>query len=59
MLYLFADAATICGWCSEPWMQVVEDDPSKVVVRLCPVCDRWPDNFMHNSTEHFTRDEEQ
>lgn len=46
MYYLFVEATTVCKWCREPMMQVIEDDLQNVVVRLCPVCDRWPDNFM-------------
>lgn len=47
MYYLFVDVATICKWCREPIMQVVENDPNKIVVKLCPVCDRWPPDFLN------------
>jgi len=44
--YLFVDTELICKWCREPLIQVVEDDPDKVIVRLCPICDKWPPGFM-------------
>jgi len=46
MFYLFVDAAVVCKWCGEPFIQVVEDDPEKVILKLCPICDKWPTGFM-------------
>lgn len=46
MYYLFIDSAVVCKWCSEPLIQVVENDPDKVVLRLCNVCDRWPPGLL-------------
>jgi hypothetical protein len=45
-LYLFVDTKVICKWCDKPLMQIVEGDPTNVLVRLCPACDSWPPNFM-------------
>lgn len=46
MLYLFADSSVICKWCSTTVLQIVEGDPSKVIVRLCPACDWWPKSVI-------------
>jgi len=51
MHYLFVDSAIICKWCKEPLMQVVEETPDNVILRLCPVCDRWPPGLLQRSGE--------
>lgn len=49
MHYLFVDSAVACQWCKEPMMQVVEDTPDKIVIKLCPVCDRWPPGLLQGN----------
>jgi len=51
MHYLFVDSETICRWCKEPMMQVVEDQPNNPIVKLCPVCDRWPPDFLERGSK--------
>lgn len=46
MFYLFTDTKEVCRWCREILLQIIDGDPSKVVVKLCPVCDRWPPELL-------------
>lgn len=49
MYYLLLDPKVICKWCRKELIQIVEDEPSKLIIRLCPVCDRWPPGFLERS----------
>ena len=51
MHYLFVDSAVACQWCKEPLMQVVDGSPEKVLIKLCPVCDRWPPGLLQQVEE--------
>lgn len=45
MFYLYIDTKIVCTWCKEPMLHVIEDDLNKIIIKLCPVCDKYPIEF--------------
>lgn len=46
MRYLFLNSEVLCTWCKNPMLQICQENQEQVVVRLCRLCDRWPEELM-------------